>query len=321
MSYGIDYYVTRTSRSATAVVRCSRQPGSGTSSPANAGLSQHRGRQLAVFLQDEIVLMNGRLRLSPGLRYDEFEADARADEIFLAGNPGSPTPEDFEDSQVTAKVGVVYEINDIASLYARYSEGFRAPPYDDVNIGFTNFIGGYKTISNPDLESETSEGIEAGLRLQGGYGYVKIAAFRNDYDNFIESLTIAPQFAATGGIDPADGLLTFQSINLSEVQIDGVELTGTLDLARLGDALAGFTVRGSVAYANGEDKTGDAPLNSVQPLTTVLGLGYDDASGNWGGQLIWTLVASKDAADAGRYHPDTHRWLWQGRSFGPLFVQ
>ncbi|MCB1804393.1 MAG: TonB-dependent receptor, partial [Candidatus Competibacteraceae bacterium] len=41
----------------------------------------------------------------------------------------------------------------------------------------------------------------------------------------------------------------------------------------------------------------DQPLNSIDPLQGVLGLSYDHASGNWGGELIWTLTAAKDRVD------------------------
>ena len=259
--------------------------------------------QLAFFIQDEIELLNGRLLISPGIRYDDFDADATADAIYLSGNPGSPAPVDFDDDEVTAKIGAVYRFNEKYSIYARYSEGFRAPPYDDVNVGFTNFIGGYKTISNPNLVSETSEGWELGLRIQGDLGFVTINAYSNDYDDFIESLAISPQFAPTFGIDPSDGLLTFQSINVDEVEIEGIELSALIDLGAANPSLEGFSFKAAIAYADGENKTNDEPLNSVEPLTAVFGLGYDSPDDRWGANLVWTLVEGKDDSDIDANNP------------------
>ncbi len=259
--------------------------------------------QLAFFIQDEIELLNGRLLISPGIRYDDFDADATADAIYLSGNPGSPAPVDFDDDEVTAKIGAVYRFNEKYSIYARYSEGFRAPPYDDVNVGFTNFIGGYKTISNPNLVSETSEGWELGLRIQGDLGFVAINAYSNDYDDFIESLAISPQFAPTFGIDPSDGLLTFQSINVDEVEIEGIELSALIDLGAANPSLEGFSVKAAIAYADGENKTNEEPLNSVEPLTAVFGLGYDSPDDRWGANLVWTLVEGKDDSDIDANNP------------------
>ena len=143
-----------------------------------------------------------------------------------AGNPGSPTPEDYADSEATATVGVLYNLTDRIAAYARFSQGFRAPPYDDVNVGFTNFLGGYKTIANPDLESERSDGVEVGARIVSTAMNARVVYFRNTYENFIESFALAPQFLASRGIDPADGMLTFQSVNRPSVEIDGLEVGG-----------------------------------------------------------------------------------------------
>jgi hemoglobin/transferrin/lactoferrin receptor protein len=254
-------------------------------------------RQLAFFVQDEIAMFGGRLMLSPGLRFDRFDADTQADSLYLDGNPGTPLPEDYGDQELTLRLGALYNFTDSVSAYARYSEGFRAPPYSDVNVGFSNFIGGYKTLANPDLESERSSGFEAGVRFQRDFGALSFAWFRNDYDNFIESFAIAPEFADTGGIDPADGLLTFQSINRDQVVISGVEATAQVDLGQAARALEGFSFRASVAYAQGEDSELGTPLNTIDPLTGVFGLGYTAPTQRWGTDLILTLVGAKDQAD------------------------
>ena len=247
--------------------------------------------QLAVFVQDEITLLGERLTLSPGVRFDRFDADAVADDIYLAGNPGSPLPEDYEDSQATAKIGVLYNLTDTISTYARFSQGFRAPPYDDVNVGFTNFLGGYKTIANPNLESERSDGLEIGARVVSSAMNARVAYFRNTYENFIESFAVAPGFLESRGIDPADGMLTFQSINRPSVEIDGVEIGGGLDLP------LGLSARFAMAYARGEDRDTGAPLNSVDPLSSVLGIGFGAPEDRWGVEVVWTLVSGKDVAD------------------------
>ena len=259
--------------------------------------------QLAFFVQDEIELFNGRLLLSPGLRYDSFEADVTADSVYLTGNAGAPSTEDYKDSEITGKLGAVFHLMDDLSAFARVSQGFRAPPYDDVNVGFTNFMGGYKTISSPDLESETSLGMEIGARYSGEYGQVSLTVFQNDYDDFIESLAVSPQFLASGGIDPADGLLTFQSINREKVEIDGVEMSGQLDLEAVSESFSGLSIRGSIAHADGEDKETGQPLNSVEPLSAVFGLRYRSDGERWGADLMWSLVSGKEEGDIDSDNP------------------
>ncbi len=257
---------------------------------------------LAFFLQDEISLLNDRLLITPGLRYDRFDAKTSADDIYLNGNPGSPLPEDYDDSEVTGRIGVVYAFTEVFSAYAQYSEGFRAPPYDDVNVGFSNFIGGYKTIANPNLKSERSEGFETGIRVEDAVGGASLAVFRTDYADFIESFTLAPQFLPTG-VDPADGLTTFQSINRDNVQIEGIEFTGYLELGELSDRLDGFAMQAAVAYADGEDESTGQPINSIEPLTGVLGISYAASNDRWGAELVWTVVDGKDENDIDADNP------------------
>lgn len=257
-----------------------------------------KATQFAIFAQDEISLLDDRLLVTLGLRFDQFDADATADDVYLDGNPGSPHPEDYKEEEVSAKIGAVYSFSEAFSAYARYGQGFRAPPVDDVNVGFSNFLGGYKTIANPSLSAERCTGLEAGLRLQGGDGGVnwnaQVALFHNDYKNFIESFTLAPQFLRSGGIDPADGLRTFQSINRDAAKIRGWELRGSLAWD------AGLHFDAALAQAHGEGETSGQPpqpLNSVDPLSAMLGLGYDAPSGRWGATLLWTLASGKRESD------------------------
>ena len=261
--------------------------------------------QTAVYLQNEISMLDDRLRVTPGIRYDSFSADTTADDVYLTGNPGSPLPEDYQDSEVTAKLGIVYQLTPEMSLYTRYSEGFRAPPYDDVNVGFTNAAGGYKTISNPALSSETSRGYELGMRFQNEAGHLVIAAFKNDYEDFIEAQKLAPAFLFNGGVDPVDNLTVFQAVNLGAVEIAGVELSGSVNLGELSQGLDGLNLRAAIAYADGEDTGASQPLNAVEPCTGVFGLSYKNPSERWGGNLYLTLVGAKDLDDIHSDDPRT----------------
>ena len=303
-TYGIDYYTTESAGLRDGGTFDS----SGNPLPEFAPLPTRdfpptEVEQFAIYLQDEISLLGDRLLLSPGIRYDSFDAETAPDDIYLSGNPGSPLPEDYDDAEVTARIGAVFAFTDAVSAYAHCSEGVRAPPYDDVNVGFTNFIGGYKTISNPNLRSETSRGLELGLRLQGDSGSLSLGLFRTDYDDFIESFAIAPEFLASGGIDPADGLLTFQSINRDEVEIKGAEMQANLEIGEYFSALEGFSLRTAIAYAEGDDKATGQPINSIEPLTGVLGIGYTSRNDRWGTELVWTLVDGKDQNDIDANNP------------------
>lgn len=252
-----------------------------------------------VYLQDEISLGDGRLSLIPSLRHDAYDARVRADAVYFNRQPGREVPDDYSDSATTLRLSALRRMSDAVTLFGLYSQGFRAPPYDDVNGGFTNPVGRYKVIHNHRLQSERSTGLELGVRLHDGRRRAQLSLFRNDYEGFIESGATPPQFAAICrpfrgqqfcGYDPADGFLAFQSVNLpGTTTIGGVEFSGELPLA------AAWGLRGAAAWARGETDDG-TPLDSVEPLGGVLGLRYAPAR-SWDAELVWTLASGKDAAD------------------------
>lgn len=247
----------------------------------------------AFFVQDEMSFMEGQLLVSVGIRHHSFEVEGVVDEVYIRGNPGQPEPTDLSDSKTTTKVGAIFSINEELSVYASLAQGFRAPPYNSVNVGFTNPIGGYKTISNPDLQSETSNGIEFGLRYVSRKLNGRFVVFRNEYQDFIEDLAVAPQFSRTFGIDPSDGFLTFQSINRSEVEISGWELSGNVDLFENN----GFQTRARFAFGTSQGKATDTntPLNSIDPATLVIGV--HAMGSNWHGSVVMTNVQDKKMED------------------------
>ena len=250
----------------------------------------------ALFVQDEIVLLGDRLRVTPGLRYDDYAATTAPDALYENGNPGVAPPADFADAELTLKLGALYRFTEQVSAWARYSEGFRAPPYDDVNVGFTNTVSRYKAIAAPGLKSETSRGYEFGLRVNSAAGRLQVAVFDTLYDNFIQPLAVAPQFLNNRGRDPADGFLTFQSVNLDEVEIRGLELRGALGLGSLSPALGDFQLEGALAYARGKEQDG-TPVDTVDPMNAVLGLRWKPLGLPLESELIWTWSEAKDPDD------------------------
>lgn len=240
-------------------------------------------KRMGVYLQDRIDF--GAVSVIPGLRWDRHTLDPEIDPIFVDANPDVPVV-DYDD-EVSPKLGLLWDMADRWQLYAQYAEGFRAPPVNDVNVGFTNLQFGYTTLPNPELRSESSKGYEVGLRHSGEILHLDLATFLTRYDDFIESFQSV-------GFDPVRQLVLFQSINVDEVEIRGAELSGTFLPPGLPD---GWQVNFAVAWAEGEDKQSGAPLNSVAPLNGVLGLDYTAASERWGGSFVVRGATRQDELD------------------------
>lgn len=243
-----------------------------------------RTRRTGIYVQDSITL--GPFSFTPGVRWDRYELDPAADAIFMADNPGIVVAS-LDDDQVSPKLGVLWRIGDSWNVYAQYAEGFRAPPVNDVNVGFTSFQFGYTTLPNPDLRSESSVGYEAGFRFASEALSWEIALFETQFDDFIESFQVV-------GFDPVNQLLQFQSINVDEVEVRGAEFKGRFVLPYLSDQLS---LSVAAAYAEGENQTSGAPLNSVAPLNGVVGLEYEHTDGRWGASLLVRGAARQDDLD------------------------
>jgi len=222
------------------------------------------------------------------LRVDHYRLSPKVDTIFREDNPTTAVA-DLEETSVSPKLGFVWKFADAWSLYGGYARGFRAPPYNDVNIGFTNFMFGYTAIPNPDLKSETSDGLELGLRFSGDAAYASLSGYYTEYDDFIESTRYI-------GDDPVTGLMVYQSQNVDDARIRGVEFKGGVYLDAFAPALDGWSLRGAAAWSRGEDRTTGEALASVDPLTATLGIAFERAA--WGTELAGRFVGRRDRLPA-----------------------
>ena len=243
-----------------------------------------------LFLASEFTFFDGALTLFPALRYDFYDLDPTDDPLLpeFAGSAQS-------DDRLSPKLGVTVKLANEVLLYANYAQGFRAPTPYQVNNFFENLAYGYTSLPNPDLGPETSESWEGGIKFSTEAVSLQLAAFTADYDDFISQQVVGGSFTP---MDPAQ----YQFVNYDAVAIDGVEAKANF---RMGN---GFYSRFAIAYADGDILSpgqAPAPLDTIDPLNLVLGIGYRQPQGRFGGELIATHHARKplDETDGG-YRPD-----------------
>ncbi len=157
-----------------------------------------------------------RLRLTAGLRLDythyDYTNNTDADTIGRFKRPADRT-----DEFLVAKpeIGAVYRLNDSMSLFARYARGARAPQVTDLyRLQSRQTIG--------DVDTETLDSIEGGVR--GGLGGIRfdLVAFAAEKDNFF--------FRDTDGLNVPDGRTRHVGFEYDVT----VPLFDTLDLAAAG---------------------------------------------------------------------------------------
>ncbi|WP_288441980.1 TonB-dependent receptor [uncultured Pseudomonas sp.] len=242
----------------------------------------------SLFVQDEIRWNDWTFL--PGARYDYTRMQPKFTEQFLRGIQGSGTaPASLDDAdkkwhRVSPKFGMTYAFNDHYTWYGQYAEGFRTPTAKSMYGRFENPTLGYSVQGNPGLEPEKSKSYQTGLRGNFDAGNFDVAVFYNKYRDFIDE----------DAVQSANLETTFQANNIKRATIKGAEVKGRVNLDHFG-APQGLYTQGSIAYAHGRNDDNGQPLNSVNPLTGVFGLGYEQA--NYGGLLSWTLVKRKTRVD------------------------
>lgn len=149
----------------------------------------------AIYLQDEWTLP-ADFTLTLGARQTWVST-----ELTDTNNPTIDT-ESRSDSHPVFSAGLVWGGLDSLTLRALFSQGYRFPNLQQLYIG-TVHGGSDPTFPNPDLEPETSNNYEAGVRYDNGALSLDLAVFLSNAEDYIttESVTGGRQFT---NVDTAD---------------------------------------------------------------------------------------------------------------------
>ena len=121
-----------------------------------------RQRAVGVFLQDSWTLLPD-LQALLSARFDHWRNyDASQEELAVFS--GQQTRVDFPDkdnSRVSGRIGLSYQVTDSVSLWSAVGTGFRTPTLNELYRQFR--VGNVVTLANFDLAPERLKGAEGGL--------------------------------------------------------------------------------------------------------------------------------------------------------------
>ncbi len=257
-------------------------------------------KSLGIFFIDQISLLDGDLLLSPSIRYDSFEhqpfdTDPNDGDIAFTGYSSTNVYESFDDSEVTAKLGAVYKIEENTRVFAQFAQGFRAPDFNQLYYSYANDRTGYKYRPNPELKSEFSDSYELGIRHNNDFVNVEASVFYSDFKDFIDT---ASDFS-----DPSYPYGIYYRDNIAEATIKGFEVTSTFETSQL---IEGSWATLAISNSQGEDGDGNA-LVSVTPWTAAFSFNYDSSDDFWGLSLRvkhYSAASASDFDETAQYIPD-----------------
>ena len=244
-----------------------------------------------LYLQDEIAL-HECLELTLGGRYTLY--NTRAD-LSVRSNQFS----DFNESgsALTGSAGVVASINDQLNAVGNFATSFRAPSLNDTTAVEVSNEG--IDSPSPDLNPETGWTVEGGLKARYPQFAGSLTVFHGRINDLVTRVLAEDAYAEHSRPDLIQqlqqnnpGVDVFVFDNVDEVQIQGVELVGTVpvqdSLSIYGNAM--FT-RGKVLLINGRTPDPEKPweerIRREPPLNGILGLRWHPPDEQyWGGFFI-----------------------------------
>jgi iron complex outermembrane recepter protein len=235
--FGIEYSHERLSFQQFGTIPCGIGPidalnpvyGCGLPTGAFGFMAGSKVKGLAAYAQDQMTLSEA-WNVVAGLRHSRFDYETRFDTAF-----GS-TPDAAKISNTTWQLGTTYSLGGGLSLFGGYNTGFDLEP-----------VIGARTRTGSPFEPETSDQVEAGVRMWRSTLRASLSAFRIRRNNV----------AVADPVDPG-----FQ-IQEGQVRVQGVELEGEWT------PLPGWWLQGGYAYLDGRvTRTSNAALQGARLAET-----------------------------------------------------
>ncbi|HBK45730.1 MAG TPA: TonB-dependent hemoglobin/transferrin/lactoferrin family receptor [Xanthomonadaceae bacterium] len=233
-----------------------------------------------VYLRDRIGLLDDRLQLTFGARYDHYRYSPRLDDSF---EDATGTVREVSFAAPTWQAGISYEFLPHQTLWFQAGRGFRAPTTGEMyaptstteitEVATGNSVTVPTIAANPDLDAEKSLNLELGWRWESERARIGVSVFRDRYDDFIDTVTLTAnpdtqyQSCTRGVCTVRNGYAYSSVVNVGEVTVKGFELEG---MWKLGEA---WLLRAAWSHNDGEQKDG-SPLDSINPDRGVVGLNW-----------------------------------------------
>src|SRR5262249_30502310 len=112
-----------------------------------------------VFVQDTLQL--GPVTLVPALRLDYWRNEDGQLELTTPAGPNTEHFPSREETQLSPRLGALWQVVDSVALRASVNRAFRAPTLGELYRPFT--VGTISTAANAALTAETLVGAEAGV--------------------------------------------------------------------------------------------------------------------------------------------------------------
>lgn len=234
--------------------------------------------KLTGYLEDEIAF--GNLVITPQVGFVYY----RAKPDSIRNQRADLITQKRSETKFTPKLSIEYRISDTLIPYAQYSRGVRTPsPQQLGSYFFENPFGNINVavVGNSNLRSETADNFEIGVKGKDATLNYLVTGYYNRYHNFIDWVS-----------QRRAGYMSFvQYDNLDKAKVYGITADMKWNFYNDFYTTAGFAYSRGKATNNGTT----TPINSIQPMKTKLGFGYEGEQ--FGANIQWTYSRGKADKD------------------------
>ena len=264
----------------------------------------------SAFIKDNIYL-NEKVSMNAGLRYDNYErqvVNVRPAYIEVLNHANTSIGNDYRSGKLLApqekdawtwQTGIQYQPKPDWQATYQIGTGFLMPLSNQSFSGFA--MNGIEQMSNPNLQPEESLNQQISLQKQWDNALVKLTAYYNKYDNFIDTHQYDRNEITFDG-NTCNFSSCFQYINKQSATSKGVGLSGFYNFAE--NRFGNFGLKGQLAYQKGSASDG-SDLLAIQPLNGLIGINYKTPNERFDINAVGRFFGKKDADTTKRYRGQT----------------
>lgn len=233
-----------------------------------------------VFLQDQFSLLDDKLNLTLGLRYDLIRVsnEKALDPIFLIidGNALDPIPnqritfpeQTLYNKSWSANIGMLYALTNDMDLTLSMGRSFRAPSIEE-RYKYID-LGNMVKLGDPDLKPEEGYSLDLGLRIWKPKVNIKINGFLNSFSNMIVEKPGEFVYTYNTGVEEGtqDTLPALINSNVSKALLYGFDMQTNYNIVK------NTVLYAKASFVRGKDTKNEENLPLIPPLNGIAGIKY-----------------------------------------------
>ncbi|RUO43625.1 hypothetical protein CWE15_00020 [Aliidiomarina taiwanensis] len=209
----------------------------------------------------------------------QYEMDLVEDVYLTLG--GRLDHHEFFGSEFSPRAYAVWLIQPDLSLKVGYGHGFKAPTLKQISPDY-RFDGPHTFLGNENLQPETSDSWEVGLRYEGINFNFSATVFHNDIQDLISSVCIERCGGRFGHVN--------QYVNLDQAQVTGFEFESAMPLHER------VQLTNSYTYTDAKNKQTNEGLPARPRHQGSLGLHIDWLANTLSSAIDWQYIGKQHTA-------------------------